>query len=123
MSSLDLTPTFLEAGGGEVKDEWKLDGESFLKLLDGEEKAKDRTLFWRQGGSKGPRAIREGSWKVVDDRKRGMKPALFDLGKDIGEATDLSGTEGERLKAMLKKLDQWESEMEEPRWGPGKIGK
>ncbi|MDA7517862.1 hypothetical protein N8511_02830, partial [Akkermansiaceae bacterium] len=61
--------------------------------------------------------------QVVDDRKRGMKPALFDLGKDIGEATDLSGTEGERLKAMLKKLDQWESEMEEPRWGPGKIGK
>jgi uncharacterized protein YlaN (UPF0358 family) len=58
----------------------------------------------------------------VEDRKKGMKTTLFNLSKDIGEATDLSGLEGERFKAMLKKLDQWESELEEPRWGPGKVG-
>ena len=66
--------------------------------------------------------MREGKWKVVEDRKKGMKPALFDLTTDIGEATDLSELEGERFKAMLKKLDQWESTLEEPRWGPGKVG-
>jgi len=122
VSSLDLTPTFLEAGGAEVKEEWKLDGRSFLNLLDGSEEPTERILFWRQGGSKGPRAMREGKWKVVEDRKKGMKATLFNLSKDIGEATDLSGLEGERFKAMLKKLDQWESELEEPRWGPGKVG-
>jgi arylsulfatase A-like enzyme len=122
VSSLDLIPTFLDAGGAEVKEEWKLDGQSFLNLLDGSEEPNERILFWRQGGSKGPRAMREGKWKVVEDRKKGMKPALFDLTTDIGEATDLSELEGERFKAMLKKLDQWESKLEEPRWGPGKVG-
>lgn len=125
--SLDLLPTFVEAAGAKVDPEWKLDGRSFFSELDGDPKASTvteapRSLYWRQGGSKGPRAMREGIWKVLHDRKRGMEPALFDLSKDEGEANDLALTNPKVLKGMLKKLEAWESELQEPRWGAGAPG-
>lgn len=121
--ALDLLPTFVEAAGAKVDENWKLDGRSFLTYLDGSSKAKaPRPLYWRQGGSKGPRAMREGKWKVVHDRKNGKEPALFDLSNDVGEANDLSSDKTKVLKEMLAKLDAWESELEEPRWGPGAPG-
>ena len=66
--------------------------------------------------------MREGNWKIVHDRKSGEEPALFDLLKDVGEADDLAAKNPEVLKVMLKKLDAWESELQEPRWGPGAPG-
>ncbi len=125
--ALDLLPTFVEAGGGKVDPKWKLDGRSFLSHLDGKPKTTTvprgpRPLFWRQGGSKGPRAMREGNWKIVHDRKAGRGPALFDLSKDVGEANDLASKNPDLLNAMLKKLDAWEGELQEPRWGPGAKG-
>lgn len=125
--ALDLLPTFVEAAGAKVDENWKLDGRSFLSLLDGSPKTTTvteapRPLFWRQGGSKGPRAMREGKWKIVHDRKNGKEPALFNLSRDVGEANDRSAEKPEVFKAMLKKLDSWEGELEEPRWGPGAPG-
>ncbi|MDG2399840.1 MAG: sulfatase-like hydrolase/transferase [Akkermansiaceae bacterium] len=126
--ALDLLPTFVEAAGGKVPLDWSLDGRSFLALLDGKLKTTSvvdvpRPLFWRQGGSGGPRAMREGKWKIVHDRKAGDEPALFDLSQDIGEARDLAKENGEVLKAMLGKLNVWEKQLEAPRWGPGASGK
>jgi arylsulfatase A-like enzyme len=120
--ALDLVPTFVEAAGGTIHPDWKLDGESFLADLDGRPKMKGdapRSLFWRQGGRGGPRAMREGKWKVVHNRKTGAEPALFNLSLDIGESKDLARDQAEVLKAMLKKLNAWEKQLEEPRWGPG----
>ncbi len=125
--ALDLLPTFVEAAGGKVDPAWKLDGRSFLSSIDGTPKTTTvteapRSLFWRQGGSSGPRAMRRGKWKLLHDRKSGQGPALFDLSKDIGEANDRSSGNPEVLKAMLKELDAWEKQMLEPRWGPGAPG-
>ena len=122
--ALDLLPTLIEAAGGEVSSNWNLDGRSFLGLLGGKLKTTavveaPRPLFWRQGGSGGPRAMREGKWKIIHDRKSGDKPALFDLSKDVEESRDLASENGELLKAMLRKLNVWEKQLEEPRWGPG----
>ena len=63
--------------------------------------------------------MREGKWKVIHDRKSGDKPALFDFSKDIGESKDLANENGEVLETMLRKLNAWEKQLEEPRWGPG----
>jgi hypothetical protein len=63
--------------------------------------------------------MREGKWKIIHNRNSGDKPALFDLSKDVGESRDLSNENGEVLKAMLRKLNVWEKQLEEPRWGPG----
>lgn len=122
--ALDLLPTLIEAAGGELSLDWNLDGRSFLELLGEKRKTASlvevaRPLFWRQGGSGGPRAMREGKWKIIHNRNSGDKPALFDLSKDVGESRDLSNENGEVLKAMLRKLNVWEKQLEEPRWGPG----
>jgi hypothetical protein len=63
--------------------------------------------------------MRDGKWKIVHNRKTGDEPALFDLRQDIGESKNLANEQGEVFKAMLKKLNAWEKELEEPRWGPG----
>ena len=123
--ALDLLPSFIEAAKAQVDPAWKLDGKSFLSLIDGTPKTTTateapRTLYWRQGGSKGPRAMREGKWKIIHDRKTGNAPALYNLESDIGESKDLSKEHAATLKAMLKKLDTWEFQLEEPRWGSGK---
>jgi arylsulfatase A-like enzyme len=118
--SLDLLPTFIELAGAKVDPAWKLDGISLLPRLTGKtEELPTRPLFWRQGGSKGPRAMREGQWKIVHDRKSGSPPRLFDLSTDIEESEDLAAEKPEILKAMLAKLNSWESELQEPRWGAG----
>jgi len=122
--ALDLLPTVIEAAEAQVDPAWKLDGKSFLSLIDGTPKTTTtktpRPLYWRQGGSKGPRAMREGKWKIVHDRKTGDAPALYNLESDIGESKDLSQEHVTTFKAMLQKLDTWEFQLEEPRWGPGK---
>ncbi len=123
--ALDLLPTVIEAAKAQVDPAWKLDGKSFLSLIDGTPKTTTateapRTLYWRQGGSKGPRAMREGKWKIIHDRKTGNVPALYNLESDIGESKDLSKEHAATLKAMLQKLDTWEFQLEEPRWGSGK---
>lgn len=118
--SLDLFPTFIEVAGEKVDPAWNLDGISLLPRLSGQtDELPARPLFWRQGGSKGPRAIREGQWKLVHNRKAGDSPKLFDLSSDIGEAKDLAVEKQEVVKAMLGKLNSWESELQEPRWGAG----
>ena len=61
-------------------------------------------------------------WKLVWRRRRDLPPALYDLSRDPGEATDLSATEVERLGDMLESVSAWESELVEPRWGPGSQG-
>lgn len=63
--------------------------------------------------------MRQAQWKLVDDRKSGDPLRLFDLSADIGESRDLSAEKPEVLKAMLAKLNSWESELQEPRWGAG----
>lgn len=122
--SLDLLPTLLEAAGASPDPTWKLDGVSLLDRLTGSPNAlPTRPLFWRQGGAKGPRAMREGPWKLVHNRKDGDSPLLFDLSKDIAEAKNLAPKFPEILKSMLVKLDAWEAELQKPLWGPGSSSK
>ena len=120
--SLDIVPTMVELAGGKVDPKWKLDGRSLLPLLN-DEAFPVRPFFWRKGGSKGDRAMRLGDWKLVDNRKNDGTRELFHLGRDVSEVKDLSGEEGERMKEMLAKLDVWESELIEPHWGAGAVGK
>lgn len=117
--SLDILPTVVEAIGESVDPAWKLDGTSFLGLMTGGADAlPERPLFWRQHGSTGERAIRIGNWKLHHDREAGKEPALYDLEKDISEASDIASDHPEVVKSMLATLDEWESHMVEPRWDP-----
>ena len=117
--SLDWLPTFVEAAGGKAEAEWKLDGVSLLPVLkDPAAVLPGRPLFWRTGGSKGPVAIREGDWKLVQLRgkKEGAGPELYHLKDDVSEARNLAAEHPDKVKALAAKLKAWEAELVEPRW-------
>ena len=116
---LDFMPTFVTISGGDL-GEIPHDGCDLMPLLSGAGGFDgDRALFWRHAGPQGEIAMLDDPWKLVWRRRRDEPPALYDLSRDSGESTDLSETEPERLAAMLEAVAQWESELEEPRWGPG----
>jgi len=123
--SLDILPTVVEMSGNKTDGEWKLDGRSFLPLMTGEKKSlPERTLHWRQHGSKGSISLREGKWKLIHNRKEtGAQPELYDLSTDIGESKNLASEKTEVVKSLLAKMTAWESQLKEPLWGPGSPGK
>lgn len=122
--SLDIVPTVVEMSGNKVSEQWKLDGRSFLPLITGEKKSlPERTLHWRQHGSKGSISLREGKWKLIHNRKEaGAKPELYDLSNDIGESNNLASKNPEVVSQLLEKMKQWEAQLKEPLWGPGAPG-
>ena len=95
----DVLPTLTGLCGARTPEE--VDGLSILPTLLGEKKAGRKQeahemLYWEYGNQV---AVRHGSWKAI---KAGKTPqwALYDLGKDLSETTDLSSTEPEQLAKM-----------------------
>ena len=112
--SLDLMPTFLVAAGAEIDPAWKLDGVDLLPHLTGKEAgAPHESLFWVWGHRK---AIRSGDIKVMT-QDGGKSYQMFDLSKDIGEANDIAARNPEKLQAMIRKHQDWESGLMPPQWG------
>jgi arylsulfatase A-like enzyme len=122
---LDVLPTFLAAAGVEVKPEWKLDGVNLLPYLGGEKKTTTphEALFWRFGQQM---AVRKGDWKLVKydlaaDDGSGTSPVkLYNLKDDVGEATDLSARQPEKVKELQAEWDRWNAGNVAPLWGGGK---
>ncbi len=97
--SLDVFATAVALSGATVPKEHRLEGVNLIPHLSGENtKAPHDQLFWRTGGG-ATWAVREANWKLVGSRDQ--PPELYDLSRDIGEATDLAKTE----TAVLSRLD------------------
>jgi len=114
---LDLLPTAIVAAGGTVESDWKLDGVDLMPFLAGEKKdaTPHETLYWRFGEQW---AIRKGDWKLVASRIDKNVPRLINLASDIGEETDLSAKEPEKLKELTDAWKAWNAEQIEPLWKP-----
>ena len=108
----DFFPTILTMAG--VKEQPKVDGVSFVPLLDGTGKGDPtRALIWHYPNNWGPggpgigasSSIRQGDWKLIyyHDPARKERYELFNLAKDIGETKNLVDTE-EAKAAELSKL-------------------
>jgi uncharacterized sulfatase len=106
----DLTATALAVAGVELDD--RIDGVNLMPYLTGAATgdAHDR-LFWRFAAQ---RAVREGPWKLV---KIDEKSYLFNLENDIGERSDLSAQEPERLARLEAAFDAWSDSVEQPAFG------
>ncbi|MGJ8697167.1 MAG: sulfatase family protein [Verrucomicrobiaceae bacterium] len=132
VSALDLLPTFLAAGEGELlplkvapsyedkknrRRSEKLygayDGMNLLPVLKGEQAAGERTLFWRLQGQS---AVLAGERKLINLSHRPAQ--LFAPGEDAGEQDDLAVKERETLEELFRKLGEWESSLATvPLWG------
>lgn len=121
---LDILPTALAAAGVEAKPDWKLDGVNLLPFLSGQNAAAPHdVLYWRFGTQM---AIRKGDWKLVryDPAVENPAPAsppqrLYNLASDIGESTDLSAKNPEKLSELTADWDKWNAQLVAPLWGGG----
>jgi arylsulfatase A-like enzyme len=115
VSTLDLLPTALDLAGASAPAAPKLDGESLLPLLRGEESAarhfSERPFFWRNSKSW---ATRQGSWKLI--QYDGEPPFLFDLDADVAESRNLATAQSERVAEITRRFRQWEKGTIAPLW-------
>jgi arylsulfatase A-like enzyme len=110
--ALDILPTACAVAGAKLDAD--LDGVNLLPFLSGENaKSPHDALFWRFSPQK---AIRKGSWKLVDwrdfEKKKNSGWELYDLERDVGEKNNLAA---ERPKVVAELRDAWE------KWNKGNI--
>lgn len=106
--TMDLLPTFVAMGGGEIEPKRKLDGIDVTDALKGSAIAR-KPLFWKHGSGL---AARESDWKlVVAAVKKKKRVMLFNLANDRSETTDLSSKHPERVERLLRLLKAWEKDV------------
>jgi len=93
--SFDLLPTFAKLCGGKLSEN-KIDGKDISELFLNPDRAKSP----HEGVAHKGMAYRLGKWKMVAKQ-------LFDLGKDLGEQTNVAKQHPEILKLLKAKNQQW----------------
>lgn len=110
VSSLDVVPTVLAAGGATIPR--GLDGVNLVRFLSGAiSRDPHEQLCWRMGRKT---AIRSGDWKLLHEP--GDELELYNLAEDIAETNNLAAAEPGRLAELQGALAEWDSEMIEPLW-------
>lgn len=112
VSLIDLLPSFVSAAGGDPFATGPLDGVSLWPYLSGAEAGyPHEALYWKRDVRA---TMRQGDWKLL--RMPDRPAELYNLATDPGEQTDLAAQEPERLRAMFKRLADWEYALERPLW-------
>ncbi len=110
VSTLDIVPTAVAAGGAALEAGTKYDGVDLLPYLKGENAGVPHAaLFWRFGPEQ--KAVRAGRYKLA--RVRGQT-ALFDLDADMAETKDLAAEKPDKVKELGALLEAWEKEVGPP---------
>lgn len=116
VSTLDIVPTALAAAGVQAPPEMKLDGVNLVPFLKGEATGNPHErLYWRYL-RRDMWATREGDWKLVKMKGKREVPMLYDLGKDLAEATDLAAQHPDKVKSMQAAYDAWAKDLPQPLW-------
>jgi len=123
ISAVDLLPTFCDLAGVELPDDYEPDGASIVDVLKGAPmERRGKPLFWKIGASWPARAGRPDhwvSWAVVNDKwklvaNRDLSHVkLFEITKDVAEATDLKAEQPDAAASLLNKLKSWQSTLPE----------
>lgn len=103
-STMDLLPTFTRFAGGDIPDDRKLDGKDISKILLGIEKSAspyEAFYYYEQAHLT---AVRSGDWKLHLKGDEG-KPALYDLGRDIGEKNNIITDHPKEVSRLMKLME------------------
>lgn len=110
LTTLDLLPTFVKAGGGDPKSIKGLDGVDMLPYLQGRNNDRPHeTLYWKME-NRG--AIREGNWKLL--RYPDRPAELFNIARDPAEQSNQAANEPQMVQSLFRKLFAWELTLERP---------
>ena len=86
---------------------------SGLSLRAGISELGRRKLFWEYGEQQ---AMRDGPWKLlkqpINKNSEETTISLFNLDDDLGETTDLSDQEAQRVKRMSAAIDKWTKDVQ-----------
>ena len=114
-STIDFYPTFLAVAGATPPASQVLDGVSLLPVWRDPAATLGRdTLYWHlphYHHSTPSSAIRQGDWKLIEFFEDGALE-LYDLARDLGEATNLAAQFPDRAKAMHATLKAWRKEVQ-----------
>jgi len=138
---VDLLPTLCAVAGLQPPRDRKLDGASFLPVLEQKPVARTTPLYWHFNRAAGePKvALRSGDWKILatldkapaprsndltDEEERDFKAAelagfaLYNLRTDLAEQTDLAASEPAKLAELKAQLQAKYREVraESPTW-------
>ena len=138
---VDFLPTVCELTGIVPPSDRRLDGASFLPVVEGKSVVREQPLYWHfnRATSTAKVALRSGDWKILaaldqspaqrsnditEEGEREFKSAslihfeLYNLKEDIGETKDLAATQPaklEELRAVLQPLYE-QVRAESPIW-------
>jgi arylsulfatase A-like enzyme len=116
VSTLDIVPTALAAAAAAAPPDTKLDGVNLLPFFKDEATGDPHArLYWRYL-RRGMWSIRAGDWKLVKMKGKREVPMLYDLSKDLAEATDLAAQHPDKVKAMQTAYETWAKHLPEPLW-------
>ncbi len=111
---MDVLPTFVKLAGGQVPTDRKIDGGDIWPLLTGASEAKPpHEVFYFFRGLK-LEAVRSGSWKL-----HLVKTELYDLAKDIGEASNVAAANPEVVQRLQALAETMKSDLGTEGVGPG----
>ena len=105
---VDCMPTFIQLSSATYPQHRNqlpvlpYEGESLLPAFRGEERVRDKNIYWEFAGN---HAVRKGDWKLVAERSRDWE--LYDLANDKCETVDLAGQETSRVKRLAASYDGW----------------
>ncbi|MDF7799350.1 sulfatase-like hydrolase/transferase [Pontiellaceae bacterium B1224] len=116
VTAVDLLPTFLEAAGIALPEEYAPDGQSVFAAFKGEEFTRTKPIFWEwRGGDQQEYTwpslgIRDGKWKLLVNPET-QKMELYDLESDWAEKTDVSAKYPEVVQQLSEQLTIWKQSL------------
>lgn len=114
-SSMDIFATSFALCGGKTTLK-PLDGVNIFPYLTGQKKGEPHNiLLWRKLEGA---AVRIDDWKLI--RAEGVPMMLYNLKDDLSERNNLAESNPEKVQELLKRLETWEKELQDPFWNEGK---
>jgi len=106
VTSMDLYPTLANLAGAEVPQDRVIDGKDIFPLMTGDEwTASPHEAFYYYSRDK-LEAVRSGNWKLHVYRNGDPVEELYNLETDIGETTDVSSSNPEKVTELKKLCDK-----------------
>jgi arylsulfatase A-like enzyme len=112
MTAMDLLPTFAKLAGADLPSDRVIDGKDIWPVLTGNSKSPHEVFFYHNQTAL--RAVRSGKWKyhlAYDKKGKKIKPALYDLDRDIGETTNVLKDHPEVTVRMLNYIEAFEKDL------------
>ena len=110
-TTMDWTATILSMAGAKPEPQFPFDGIDLSPVLLGQQKEIPRELYWRVFQRQQNKAMREGSWKYLQDKEGEY---LFNLDKDPYEKQDLRQANNEVFQRLKNKYAAWEASVLKP---------